>query len=209
MASSRTRTLLPTTISFILPLSLRLTGINLHPLPIFIAIGIYALVSEKGYRYSLNRWSPEFSEYTGPFSHVGVCVLAHIFVEGVPGWRGEVVFWSVFVRWAVGLKKVHREGVDVYRSAYAMHFRAARVRRLHAVLAASVSTALLYSKSMDWIHTAVVWLHFYHSMGYMFALAVYFCCPDWRRDLVEECRKRELYCELSERFKQYRTVKEA
>ena len=54
-----------------------------------------------------------------------------------------------------------------------MHFRSPRIVRAHAVMAATVSTTLFVCKNVDWLHVVAIWMHFYHSMGYMFALAVY------------------------------------
>ena len=103
----------PTIISLVLPLFLRLGGINLYPTGLFVVLAIFALISEKGYRDTLETFSPELSEHTGPFSHIGVCLLAHILVENVEGWRGEVLFWTIYVRWAFGLAGRHRAGINV------------------------------------------------------------------------------------------------
>jgi hypothetical protein len=108
------RTITPTLLSFALPLVLRVHHVSLHP--IFLPLAIYAFVAERGYRETLEWVTPEFSEHTGPFSHIGVCLLAHMFVQdayGAHGWRGEVLFWTVWSRWGAGVCRAHRAGIDV------------------------------------------------------------------------------------------------
>ncbi|KAF1950603.1 hypothetical protein CC80DRAFT_554155 [Byssothecium circinans] len=185
------RIILPTLLSLILPLLLRLGNLTLHPKTIFIPLALFSLVSEKGYRDTLETLSPELSEHTGPFSHIGVCLLAHIFVEDVAGWRGEVLFWMVFVRWAFGLARRHRAGINLFREVYTLRFRCAGVR-VHALMVATLLTPVFVTQGMHWLQMVAVWLHFYHSMGYMFAFGVYFCFPNWRGDLVEKCKKESL-----------------
>jgi len=108
------RTITPTLLSLALPLVLRIHQVHLHPL--FLPLAVYAFITEKGYRETLEWITPEFSEHTGPFSHIGVCLLAHMFVQStyvLQGWRGEVLFWTVWGRWGAGVCRAHRAGIDV------------------------------------------------------------------------------------------------
>ncbi|KAF2643700.1 hypothetical protein P280DRAFT_514704 [Massarina eburnea CBS 473.64] len=198
------RTVLPTLLSLILPLILRLGRFTLQSPAIFVPLALFFLISEKGYRDTLETLSPELSEHTGPFSHIGVCLLAQLFVQDVEGWRGEVLFWTVFVRWALGIARRHRVGINLFRDAYRLRFRWAGVR-LHALFLATLLTPIFMMERMGWIQATAVWLHFYHSMGYMFAFGVYFCFPNWRSDLVEKCKRTETLSdnERSELYIQY------
>lgn len=100
-------------LSLILPTLLRTLDISPTPLSLFLPIGILFLVIEKGYIETLETLSPELSEHTGPFWHIGVCLLAQIFVHNLGGWRGEVLYWTIFARWAAGMNRYHRAGVKV------------------------------------------------------------------------------------------------
>ncbi|KAF2682894.1 hypothetical protein K458DRAFT_390170 [Lentithecium fluviatile CBS 122367] len=172
------RTLTPTLLSLILPLILRLYTIHLHPF--FLPLGLYALLTEKGYRETLEWLTPEFSEHTGPFSHIGVCLLAQLFVQDMPGWRGEVLFWTVFVRWAVGVERGVRRGIDSFKDAYKARFKGT-LTRVHAILAATALTPIFVTQGVELPHVVVIWLHFYHCVGFMIAAWNYCCLPRCRK----------------------------
>lgn len=193
------RSLVPSILSFALPLCLRLFHLSLQPHTLFLLVGMFALISEQGYRETLETLSPELSEHTGPFSHIGVCLLAQIFVQDLGGWRGELLFWIIFARWAFGLCSTHRLRINVccffvclygggglismesFREAYDFRYRPTKTRT-HAFLVATVMTPIFApdvlapghtNRGKTWAQIVIIWLHFYHCVGYMVALASY------------------------------------
>ncbi|PVH95918.1 hypothetical protein DM02DRAFT_137081 [Periconia macrospinosa] len=184
--------LLPTIISLTLPLTLRLKGSTLEPNWFFIFAGVYLIVAEGGYRYSLERWVSEFGQYTGLCSHIGVCLLAQVYIVNTPDWRGEIIYWAVFLRWAVGMSRTHNKRVLVFRRAHSLLRQLSPMHRCDKVVAATIFTYYLLPKTNDlwgWLETAGLWVNFFYSWEYAFAVTACFFRPGWRPELVARARR--------------------
>ena len=61
-----------------------------------------------------------------------------------------------------------------FKEAYQARFKGT-ITRVHAVFAATVFTPVFLSRDVGVVQGAVIWLHFYHCVGFMVAAWNYWC----------------------------------